>query len=317
MNKTSLILDVDTGVDDAFAVLFAALHPEINLLGITCVDGNTNVDQVVANTLKVLDAAGAGDIPVARGAVRPLLGVSQYAEYVHGADGMGDLGIAPSNRQVDPRSAVELLRDLVEASKDPVTLVPVAPLTNIALFLRAFPESAKKIHRIVLMGGSASAGNATAVSEFNIWHDPEAAAIVFQSGVPITMYGLDVFMRPGITSEEAVRLKNSTVSSAQFAGSLVEAFIERLQISPVTLGDFGAVASVIHPELFTTQMFDVVVDTSSGPARGQTICDRRDAFLKDLEPLGLEDSAKVRVVMDLDVESVRQLWLKTIDKGWS
>lgn len=317
MNKTSLILDVDTGVDDAYAVLFAALHPEINLLGITCVDGNTNVDQVVANTLKVLDAAGAGEIPVARGAVRPLLGVSQYAEYVHGADGMGDLGIAPSNRRVDPRSAVELLRDLIEGSKDPVTLVPIAPLTNIALFLRAFPESAKKIHRIVLMGGSASAGNATAAAEFNIWHDPEAAAIVFQSGVPITMYGLDVFMRPGITSAEAARLKNSTTQSAQFAGSLIEAFIERLHISPITLGDFGAVAAAIHPELFTTEMFDVVVDTSSGPARGQTICDRRDAFLKDLEPLGLEDSAKVRVVMDLDVEGVRQLWLKTIDKGWS
>ena len=317
MNKTSIILDVDTGVDDAFAVLFAALHPQINLLGITCVDGNTNVDQVVANTLKVLDAAGAGDIPVARGAVRPLLGISQYAEYIHGADGMGDLGIAPSIRRVDPRSAVELLRDLVEASQDPVTLVPVAPLTNIALFLRAFPESAKKIHRIVLMGGSASAGNATAASEFNIWHDPEAAAIVFQSGVPITMYGLDVFMRPGITSAEAIRLKNSTIPAAKFAGSLIEAFIERLQISPITLGDFGAVATVIHPELFTTEMFDVVVDTSSGPARGQTICDRRAAFLKDLEPLGLEDSAKVRVVMDLNVEGVRQLWLKTIDKGWS
>jgi len=312
-----MILDVDTGVDDAFAVLFAALHPEINLLGITCVDGNTNVDQVVANTLKVLDAAGAGDIPVARGAVRPLLGVSQYAEYVHGADGMGDLGIAPSNRRVDPRSAVELLRDLIEGSKDPVTLVPVAPLTNIALFLRAFPETAKKIHRIVLMGGSASAGNATPAAEFNVWHDPEAAAIVFQSGVPITMYGLDVFMRPGITSAEALALKNSPAPAAQFAGSLIEAFIERLHVSPITLGDYGAVAMAIHPELFTTEMFDVVVDTSSGPARGQTICDRRDAFLKDLEPLGLEDSAKVRVVMDLDVEAVRQLWLKTIEKGWS
>jgi len=317
MNKTSIILDVDTGIDDAFAVLFAAMHPGINLLGITCVDGNTNVDQVVANTLKVLDAAGANEIPVARGAVRPLLGVSQYADYVHGADGMGDLGIAPSHRRVDPRSAIELLRDLIEGSKDPVTLVPVAPLTNIALFLRAFPETAKKIHRIVLMGGSASAGNATAVAEFNIWHDPEAAAIVFQSGVPITMYGLDVFMRPGITSEEAARLKTSLDSAPQFAGLLIEAFIERLHISPITLGDYGAVACVIHPELFTTQMFDVVVDTSSGPARGQTICDRRDAFLKDLEPLALEDSAKVRVVMDLDVEAVRQLWLTTIEKGRS
>lgn len=249
MNKTSIILDVDTGVDDAFAVLFAAKHPAIELLGVTCVDGNTNLDQVVSNTLKVLDAAGAKDIPVARGAVRPLLGVSQYAEYVHGADGMGDLGIAPSKRKVDPRSAIELLRDLIEDSTDPVTLVPLAPLTNIALFLRAFPETAKKVHRIVLMGGSASAGNATAAAEFNVWHDPEAAAIVFQSGVPITMYGLDVFMRPGITREQAQKLAQSSKPAAQFGAALALAFMERLGVSPVTLGDYGAVASVICPEL--------------------------------------------------------------------
>ena len=90
MNSTPVILDVDTGIDDAFAILFAARHPSIKLLGVTCVDGNTNVAQVVANTLQVLDAAGAADIPVARGAIRPLLGQSQYAEYVHGEDGMGD-----------------------------------------------------------------------------------------------------------------------------------------------------------------------------------------------------------------------------------
>ncbi len=317
MNKTSIILDVDTGVDDAFAVLFAARHPEINLMGITCVDGNTNVDQVIVNTFKVLDAAGASDIPVARGAVRPLLRKSEYAEYVHGADGMGDLGIAPSKRKVDSRSAIELLRDLVEGSKDPVTLIPIAPLTNIALFLRAFPETAKKLHRIVLMGGSASAGNATAAAEFNVWHDPEAAAIVFQSGVPITMYGLDVFMRPGASTENAVQLLKSTEPAAQFAGALISAFIERLHVSPITLGDYGAVACAIRPELFTTEVFDVVVDTSQGPARGQTICDRRAPFLKALEPNDLTDSASVRVVLDLDVEAVQQLWFKTIDKGWS
>jgi len=131
------------------------------------------------------------------------------------------------------------------------------------------------------------------------------------------MYGLDVFMRPGVTRDEAAKLKNSASLPAQFAGALIEAFIERLQISPITLGDYGAVVSAIHPEFFITEMFDVVVDTSSGPARGQTICDRRDAFLKDLEPLSLENSAKVRVTLDLDVESVRLLWLKTIDKGVS
>ena len=214
---------------------------------------------------------------------------------------------------MESRSAVELLRDLVEQSKDPVTIVPLAPLTNIALFLRAFPETAKKVHRIVLMGGSASAGNATAAAEFNVWHDPEAAAIVFQSGVPITMYGLDVFMRPGINREQATQMQSSSNPASQFGGSLALAFMERLGVSPVTLGDYGAVASVIRPDLFTTEMFDVVVDTSAGPARGQTIVDRRDAFLKELEPLDLEDSAKVRVTLDLDVEGVQDLWLKTIN----
>jgi pyrimidine-specific ribonucleoside hydrolase len=189
----------------------------------------------------------------------------------------------------------------------------LAPLTNIALFLRAFPETAKKIHRIVLMGGSASAGNATAAAEFNVWHDPEAAAIVFQSGVPITMYGLDVFMRPGITREQANELQKSSSKTAQFGGALALAFMERLGVSPVTLGDYGAVATVIRPELFTTEMFDVVVDTSAGPARGQTIVDRREAFLRELEPIDLEDSAKVRVTLDLDEDAVVKLWLDTIE----
>ena len=316
MVRTPVILDVDTGIDDAFALLFAVRHPEIELLGVTCVDGNTNVDQVVANTLKVLDAAGAGNIPVARGAVRPLLGQSHYAEYVHGADGMGDLGGSPSLRTVDRRSAVELIRDLIEGSPIPVTLVPLAPLTNIALFLRAFPETAKKLKGILLMGGSASAGNATPAAEFNIWHDPEAAAIVFQSGVPITMYGLDVFMRPGITAAEARKLQQSNDVCAVFAGSLISAFIERIG-SPVTLGDAGAVVAVIAPELISFTRFDVVVDTSAGPSRGQTICDRRLPLELEIEPLRLVDSSSVNVAMDLDVEAIRQMWLRTVDQNWT
>ena len=127
------------------------------------------------------------------------------------------------------------------------------------------------------------------------------------------MYGLDVFMRPGITREQALKLQGSSSKSAQFGGALALAFMERLGVSPITLGDYGAVASVIRPELFTTAMFDVVVDTSAGPARGQTIVDRRDAFLRELEPIDLEDSAKVRVTLDLDVEAVVKLWLDTIE----
>jgi pyrimidine-specific ribonucleoside hydrolase len=163
------------------------------------------------------------------------------------------------------------------------------------------------------MGGSAAAGNATAAAEFNVWHDPEAAAIVFQSGVPISMYGLDVFMRPTIGRADATSMSKSEKPSSQFAGSLALGFMEQVKTDPISLGDYGALALVIHPELFTTEMFDVVVDTSAGPARGQTIVDRRDAWLKQLEPLDLEDSAKVRVALDLDVAAVVQLWLKTIN----
>lgn len=315
MTRIPVILDVDTGIDDAFALLFAARHPHIELLGVTCVDGNTHVDQVVANTLKVLDSAGAGNIPVARGASRPLLGHSRYAEHIHGVDGMSDLGDAPSQREVSGRNAVELLRDLVDASPGEVTLIPMAPLTNIALFLRAFPESAARLKRIVLMGGSASAGNATAVAEFNIWHDPEAAAIVFQSGVPITMYGLDVFMKPLISAEEAEALMGSLDPCAKFAGRLISAFISRIG-SSITLGDYGAVAAVVAPELMTTQNYNVVVDVSEGPARGQTICDRRPPLELEVEPLRLRNAASIDVVMDLDTEGVRQLWLKTIDEYW-
>lgn len=308
--KTNLILDVDTGIDDAFALLFAARHPEINLLGVTCVDGNTNLNQVVINTLKVLDAAGAGDIPVSGGATRPLIDEPRYAEYVHGSDGLGDLGTPASSRKLDPRPAVELLRDLIEESAEPVTLVPLAPLTNIALFLRSYPETAAKIKQIVLMGGSASSGNATPAAEFNIWHDPEAAAIVFSSGIPITMYGLDVFMDPRVTGDQAAALIAEGKTCSTFAGRLIEHFIKQVG-HEVTLGDYGAVAAAIKPELATFETYKVVVDTSFGPSRGQTLCDRR--LWKDEEPESTHAKApEVKVAMKIDVPAMINLWLTTI-----
>ncbi|MEN9324990.1 MAG: hypothetical protein RL414_744 [Actinomycetota bacterium] len=306
----NFILDVDTGVDDAFALLFAARHPEINLLGVTCVDGNTNLKQVLINTLKVLDAAEAGDIPVSAGATRPLLGHSLYAEHVHGADGMGNLGIAPSQRKIDPRSAVELTRDLIEASKEPVTLIPLGPLTNIALFLRSFPETAKKLERIVLMGGSASDGNATATAEFNIWHDPEAAAIVFNSGVPITMYGLDVFMDLRMNSGHATSLINSGHEPSMFGGRLIKDMLDRLQYE-ITLGDYGAVCTALYPEWATMENMKVIVDTTEGPNRGATICDRRPEAFQALDPAHL-DAPRADVVLSIDAEKMRDLWLKTL-----
>ena len=306
----NFILDVDTGVDDAFALMFAARHPEINLIGVTCVDGNTNLNQVVINTLKVLDAAEAKEIPVAAGAARPLIDEPRYAEHVHGADGLADLGTPESTRVVDKRPAVELLRDLIEQSKDPVTLIPLAPLTNIALFLRAFPETAKKLERIVLMGGSAGAGNATATAEFNIWHDPESAAIVFNSGVPITMYGLDVFMDLRMNESHSSELITSGHAPSIFGGRLIKSMFDRLN-HEITLGDYGAVATALYPELTKTERFRVTVDTTFGPNRGMTVCDRRPLFIQELDP-GFETSAFVDVVLEIDVDAIRNLWIKAI-----
>ncbi|MFM7860517.1 MAG: nucleoside hydrolase, partial [Candidatus Nanopelagicaceae bacterium] len=301
MKRHPIILDVDTGFDDAFALLFAAMNPEIDLLGVTCVDGNTNVEQVVKNTLKVLDASGAGEIPVSKGATRPLVEEPLYAEHIHGKDGMGDIDFPESDRTVDPRSAIELIRDLVETRPNEVMLVPVAPLTNIANFITTFPESAQKLKGICLMGGSASVGNATAMAEFNIWHDPEAADIVFRSAVPITMYGLDVFYHPLVNESEAVRLSNSQELSAQFAGKLLLSCIKRLRQS-VTLGDYGAVAAVIRPALIKTQVFDVGIEVAPGLVRGMTVVDRRPRLELSIEPRRIPNAAKVNVVLDLDAE---------------
>jgi len=154
----TVILDVDTGVDDALAILYATRHPDVSVLGITCVDGNTNLAQVCHNTLQVLDAAGAAPIPVAAGAATPLMGPVGDSSHVHGDDGLAGLAHHNTQRQLDPRHAIELIRDLVEESREPVTLGPPSgPLTNIALFLSYFPATAdKSATNRAEWGGSAS-----------------------------------------------------------------------------------------------------------------------------------------------------------------
>ncbi len=149
---TPVILDVDTGVDDAMALLLAALHPGLDLRAVSCVGGNATVDSVVRNSLIVLDAAGRDDVPVARGAARPLLEPGRDARHVHGEDGMADLGWPRPTRSADPRHAVELMRDvLLEGARTGslVTLVPMAPMTNVALLLRTYPEAAAGLREIV------------------------------------------------------------------------------------------------------------------------------------------------------------------------
>lgn len=315
-----IVLDVDTGVDDACALLLAATHPALDLRAVTCVGGNAPVDDVVRNTLTVLEAAGRSDVPAARGADRPLLEHPTDARHVHGEDGMGDLGWPAPTVRTDPRHAVELLRDACIAAADAgekVTLVPTAPLTNIALLLRTYPAAARGIGEIVFMGGAAQSGNATASAEFNVFHDPEAAAIALDAAadlaIPVTMYGLDVFYDPVVTGAEAAELVAvGGRSAAELAGRLIQFQCDRFGRDAATIGDAGAVCAVLDPEGLTTQVLPIRVELAGHWSRGRTIVDRRD-WSGDLshDPHG-EPPVRVRVALGVDHERYSALWRDTI-----
>jgi pyrimidine-specific ribonucleoside hydrolase len=318
---TPVVLDVDTGVDDACALLLAALHPSLDLRAVSCVGGNAPVDDVVRNTLLVLETAGRTDVPVARGAERPLLETPVDARHVHGDDGMADLGWgAATTATVDPRHAVELLRDVCRDAAEadrPVTLVPLAPLTNIALLLRTHPDAARGISEIVFMGGAANVGNATASAEFNVFHDPEAAAITLDAaadlGIPVTMYGLDVFYEPVVDRAAAAELVAvGGRGPAELGGRLMDFQRERLGGEHATIGDAGAVCAVIDRAALRTETLPLRIELAGSWSRGRTIVDRRDwsgAIAHD--PHG-EAPVRVDVALGVDGERYSRLWRDTL-----
>ncbi|WP_369390701.1 nucleoside hydrolase [Streptomyces sp. CG1] len=312
-----VIIDCDTGVDDALALLLAVRHPGLDLRAVTCVAGNTDVDGVVRNTLTVLEQAGAPDIPVGRGAERPLLEPARAAKHVHGADGMGDLGLPAPRRTASELDAVALLRREILASPRPVTLIPTAPLTNIALLLRTHPEVTRNIERIVFMGGAVATGNATPVAEFNVWHDPEAAAILLTAGVPITMYGLDVFMQVVVDAPDVHRLRTSSDPGTRLAGELLAHRPTAVGEEPEAeeaggLGDAGAVCAVADPQGITSRLLPVEVSLAPGPGRGQTIVDRRPRPGESEIHEGRREQALVDVALEVDVDRYVKLYLDTL-----
>lgn len=321
-----VILDVDTGLDDACAILLAAGHPGLDLRAVTCVGGNAPVGDVVRNTLIALHAAGRDDVLVARGADRPLLEPARDARHVHGDDGMGDLGWPAPARAADPRHAVELLRDLLtEAatraangdSDARITLVTLAPMTNIALLLRTHPQAAAGLREIVFMGGSVAAGNATASAEFNVYHDPEAAAIVLDAaahlGIPVTMYGLDVFYAPVVSRAQAADLiAVGGHSSAELAGRLIAFQCDRFASDTATIGDAGAVCAVADPGGLECEALPIRVELAGSWSRGRTIVDRRDwSGDIDHDPHGLAPIT-VRVGLRVDGPRYAALWRQIV-----
>ena len=277
MSPKPVILDVDPGHDDAVAMMLACGHPDLDLLAVTTVAGNVTLDKTTRNALRVLSLIGCRDVPVGRGASGPLERPLHTAEDIHGESGLDgpeeipDAGFGP-----DERGAVALLSDTIRACSEPVTLIPVGPLTNIALFLREHQGLKDRIAGISLMGGSMGLGNTTPAAEFNIYVDPEAAREVFESGLPITMLGLDVTHQAGAGPGERERLRSTGRVGGVVAGFLdyFAATYERtFGFDCPPLHDPVAVAAVVEPDLVTTRPMRVDVECESDLTRGETVCD--------------------------------------------
>ncbi len=299
-----LAIDVDTGTDDALALLYALGHPDLEVLGISCVTGNVTVDQVVINSCNVLDAAGAGDIPIAAGAVQPLLERARREGGSHGPDGLGGIELPQTSRQRSPVHAVELLHRLIMDSPEPVTLVTLAPKTNLAMLLTRYPEVAASVDQMIFMGGSASEGNTTTVAEFNVWQDPEAARCVIESSIPTTMYPFELFSRLAVSQGVADRFRAHDHPAIRLAGDL----LHRRRTSTHgpshdqvgLLGDAGAMVLLTNPELFVIRELPVHVNLD-GIGRGQTVVDHQSR------------QRRTAVALDLDAAQAASAFVKVID----
>ena len=294
-----LIIDSDPGLDDALAIGLAVARPELDLLAVTTVGGNADVTHCTENALRLLHAYGRADIPVGEGAAGPLIGSVVRATEVHGEGGIGDTQLEPSTSVKVPEGAVALMARLLAESPDPVAIAPIGPLTNIALLLRLYPELTPRIAHLSIMGGSIGEGNTTVSAEFNIYADPEAADIVFRSGVPITMIGLDVTHQALLDRASATALRASGTTSGRIAAELTEFALERnlgwSGASTTAIHDAVAVAHLAMPDLVAVAPYHVVVDTTDGPARGRTVCDGQPYRLRRD---GRVPNADVGIVID-------------------
>ena len=301
--KIKVIMDCDPGIDDGIALAYAAAHQdEIELLAVTTFAGNQTIDKVTKNALELVDFYGL-KVPVARGQERPLVKEVIHAEEFHGETGLGHCVLPETGTKAASDNAVffirEILDDLPEGQQ--VTFIETAPMTNLALLLRVFPEVKDKIRRIVFMGGAVKGGNVTPAAEFNIYADPEAAKIVFEAGIPLVMCGLDATMKCNLTRNQIMKLCQSGDPVARACGDMAGYVLENFSKYRCVASIHAAVPFMylIHPEFFKTEKVFLDVDCSDGAGRGATLCDFR-WWLHE------EDEMKDMILTDADTESFQQ-----------
>jgi inosine-uridine nucleoside N-ribohydrolase len=298
---TRVLLDCDPGLDDALALLLVLASPELDLAGVTTVAGNQAIEKTTENALKLLELAERSDVPVAAGAARPLAGELVLADDAHGDTGLGNLVLPePRARPVD-QPAVDFLADQLLAAAEPVTVLAVGPLTNIALLLALRPDAAERIGRLVLMGGAIREGNMTPSAEFNVWIDPEAAQRVFAAGLDVTMIGLDVTNRCVLTRADAERLRRSgPIGSA--AAEMLDFYLgyyeDAYAHGGAPIHDALAVAHVLRADTLTLERRHVEIEVT-GICRGRTVVDMRQRTTLP--------QPNAQVAVDVDAEGFREL----------
>ncbi|MVO99944.1 ribonucleoside hydrolase RihC [Paenibacillus lutrae] len=299
-----IIIDTDPGIDDAVALAIALYSEGLDVRLITTVAGNVGLEKVTLNALRLLKFFGK-NIPVALGADRPLIKEPIDASDIHGSTGMDGFDFEePTENLVLEEHAVNAMYRVIMASEEPMTLVPIGPLTNIALLLRLYPEVKGKIAEIVLMGGSTGRGNSGVMAEFNILADPEAAKIVFQSGLPLVMVGLDVGLKALVYPEDSEQLKDMNQT-----GRMIYQLFQKYRGGSMKTGlkmyDSCAIAYLLQPEMF--QVVDTFVDVELGGSltTGCTVVDLKGY-------LGKASNAKVCV--DLDPQMFKLWFMESLKK---
>ncbi|CEG25722.1 ribonucleoside hydrolase RihC [Bacillus sp. B-jedd] len=304
MTKRPIIIDTDPGIDDAVAIAAALYSDELDVRLITTVGGNVGIENVTKNALKLLKFFGK-NIPVAKGADRPLIRAAIDASNVHGETGMGGYEFEePTGDLLLKENAVNAMYNTIISSKEPITIVPIGPLTNIALLLKVYPEVKKNIAEIVLMGGSISRGNAGVMAEFNIFADPEAAKIVFKSELPIVMVGLDVGLKALVYPEDSEKLKNMNKT-----GNMLYHLFSNYRGGSMKTGlkmyDSCAIAYLLKPEMYEVAETFVDVEVNGSLTSGCTVVDLKGY-------LGMPPNAKVTI--DVDPKMFKEWFLSSLEK---
>lgn len=299
--KTPIIIDTDPGIDDVIAITAALFAEELDVKLITTVGGNVGIENTTTNAVNLVNFLGR-DIPVAKGADQPLLKKLVSAAKVHGESGVGGyhLEVKENRTLLSTKHAVEELRDAILHSNEPITLVPIGPLTNIALLLKTYPEVKSNIKEIVLMGGAAKGGNVTPVAEFNMFVDPHAAKIVFDEQIKIVMCGLDVTNQTSISTDNVKEIE-SYGKVGEMVGQMLSSYDSPSSTeTELAIHDLSTIFYLTRPELFTLRRATVNVVTE-GEASGCTVTH-------------FNEVGHVHVCLDTDVEEFRREFIATFKK---